>query len=523
MRNNLIDSLQETFGFVTELQKECLSFISPSKAGYHVWSPPCTPTCPNINNCPYDLILSFKIEKNNFLVALPKKRSKNLKITPASIIKFLQIVLETSFASEQKTNNILLLEQTLQFLAKQSNIEFYLFNNKGQIILSQNSSFVQLSPSDIWEKLGDTNDSEGFIKTQWGNFYYHLFVKNDKPIGLIIWKIKSFQKNVNFCPSRKDYSFAIIGKNYHFTEIKKLIRQIAATEHTILLQGESGTGKELFARYIHHLSPRKDDPFIAINCAAIPENLLESELFGYEDGSFTGARRGGKPGKFELANGGTIFLDEIGDMPLPLQAKLLRVLEDRQVERIGATISRPVDIRVIAATNKNLKELIDAKLFREDLFFRLSVFPVYIPALRERRDDILLLLDFYLKNICLEQDKPFKIFSPETIEILQNYSWPGNIRELKNVVTYAVSLCKDDIITPQYLPKYLQNGVSFNKYQFTNVKSEHSFIEDEQLKNQLEILLAKYGKSTQSKKLIAQELGISLATLYRWLKKYRIR
>ncbi len=210
-------------------------------------------------------------------------------------------------------------------------------------------------------------------------------------------------------------------------------------------------------------------------------------------------------------------------MPLPLQAKLLRVLEDRQVERIGATISRPVDIRVIAATNKNLKELIDAKLFREDLFFRLSVFPVYIPALRERRDDILLLLDFYLKNICLEQDKPFKIFSPETIEILQNYSWPGNIRELKNVVTYAVSLCKDDIITPQYLPKYLQNGVSFNKYQFTNVKSEHSFIEDEQLKNQLEILLAKYGKSTQSKKLIAQELGISLATLYRWLKKYHIR
>lgn len=198
--------------------------------------------------------------------------------------------------------------------------------------------------------------------------------------------------------SRRFFFLLFQVKTLVFLEIKDLVRQIAVTDSTVLLQGESGTGKELFARYIHYLSPRKNHPFIAINCAAIPDNLLESELFGYEDGSFTGARRGGKPGKFELANGGTIFLDEIGDMPLQLQAKLLRVLENRQVERIGATVSRPIDVRIIAATNKDLKELIDAKLFREDLFFRLNVFPVFIPPLRERRDDILLLLDFYLKK-----------------------------------------------------------------------------------------------------------------------------
>jgi DNA-binding NtrC family response regulator len=520
--DSFIDSLKETFGVVTNLPEKCFSFISLPKTGYRVWAPPCTPTCPEGTACPYELILSFKLEEDIFVVALPKNIDRDLKLTPAFLVKFLLTVLEMLYIPEQKSDNLLIAE-ALQFLANQFNIEFFLFDNKGQLILSQTHSPIQLSTFTLWEKVSQTGEPEGFIKTRWGNFYYRIFTKDGITTGSIVWKTEPTKQEENKFLFHDDSFFTIPGKNPRFLEIKDLVRQIAVTDSTVLLQGESGTGKELFARYIHYLSPRKNHPFIAINCAAIPDNLLESELFGYEDGSFTGARRGGKPGKFELANGGTIFLDEIGDMPIQLQAKLLRVLENRQVERIGATVSRPIDVRIIAATNKDLKELIDAKLFREDLFFRLNVFPVFIPPLRERRDDILLLLDFYLKNICLEQDKPFKIFSPEAIEILQNYDWPGNIRELKNVVTYAVSICKGDIITLHYLPKYLQNGLSSTKSQFGEVKTTHPIIQVDQLKDQLEILLAKYGNSTQSKKLIAQELGISLATLYRWLRKYHLR
>ncbi|WP_018084999.1 sigma-54 interaction domain-containing protein [Desulfurispora thermophila] len=522
MRKAFIDSLKETFGLVTNLPEKCLSLIPLPKVGYRVWAPPCTPTCPEGAVCPYSLILAFKLAEDVFWAAWPKEIDRSLNLTPALLVKFLLTVLEMLFASEQKSDNTLTTE-ALQFLTSQFDTNFFLFNNKGQVILSQSHTPIQLSASALWENLIRTGEPEGFIDTRWGKFYYHVFLKNGKMTGLLAWKPEPAQQEETESFLQNESYFTIPGKNHRFLEIKKLARQIAVTNNTVLLQGESGTGKELFARYIHYLSPRKERPFIAINCAAIPDNLLESELFGYEEGSFTGARRGGKPGKFELANGGTIFLDEIGDMPTQLQAKLLRVLEERRVERIGATVSYPVDIRVIAATNKNLKELIDAKLFREDLFFRLNVFPVHIPPLRERRDDIPLLLDFYLKNICLEQNKPFKIFSPEAVQILRDYNWPGNVRELKNVVAYTVSLCEGDIITPHYLPKYSQNGLSSSKLQFTAVKTGRPLIQDGQLKERLEILLAEYGHSTQSKKLIAQELGVSLATLYRWLKKYRLK
>ncbi|TYP54224.1 sigma-54 interacting transcriptional regulator [Thermosediminibacter litoriperuensis] len=512
--------LAEDLG-LEKIKKECETYIFLRASGYDVFSPPCSEKCPIAKECPYDLVISFQLNKENFSLGLPK--DKTLKVLPATIVKLLFVAYEKSLILEEKTNDISLVENALKFLANQLNMEFLLFDKSERLLLSQCISPYQLPFSEGREKLNISSDPEGITKTALGNYYYHKFIRNGDTEGILLWRTKSIKKKENDAQKIKDHYFALVGKNPHFVEIKRLLRQIAETDHTVLLQGESGTGKELFARYIHNLSSRKDNPFIAINCAAIPENLLESELFGYEDGSFTGARRGGKPGKFELADGGTIFLDEIGDMPLPLQAKLLRVLEDRRVERIGAMALRPVDIRVVAATNKNLKELIDKKMFREDLFFRLNVFPINIPPLRERRDDILLLLDFYLKNICLEQDKCFKVFSPEAFEILQNYNWPGNIRELKNVVTYAASICKEDVISPQYLPKYLQNGMPPEIPTIDDSKGEFLTSDEDKLKNQLEIMLEKYGRSTHAKKTIACEMGISLATLYRWLKKYKLK
>lgn len=514
--------LEEVFNATDMIQIEnsCKELALRPNSHLAVFSPPCSEFCPYKDECKYELIISFKIFEEEFTYGLPK--GKSFKIPPAAFLKLLSLLCESLTVMEEKSINSEIIKDAFQILASQLQVEFLLYNKKGDLILSH--LFLQQRPLFLegLEKLQISPNAEGTVKTSFGKFYYHRPLKGKEPEGVLLWRMKSAKKAENEAYKTNDHFFALIGKNPHFVEIKKLLKHIAQNDHTVLLQGESGTGKELFARYIHNLSPRKENPFIAINCAAIPENLLESELFGYEDGSFTGAKKGGKPGKFELADGGTIFLDEIGDMPMPLQAKLLRVLEDRRVERVGATSPRPVDIRVIAATNKDLKELIEKKMFREDLFFRLNVFPVNIPPLRERRDDIPLLLDFYLKNVIIEQDWGFKIFSPEAQEILKNYTWPGNIRELKNVVTYAASICKEDIITPDYLPKYLMTGAQSEVYVGGNLKGKSSFDGEKDVKHRLETLLEKYGRSTEAKKVIAGELGVSLATLYRWLNKYGI-
>jgi two-component system NtrC family response regulator len=232
----------------------------------------------------------------------------------------------------------------------------------------------------------------------------------------------------------------LVGNSANMREIYALAGQVAATNATVLITGESGTGKELLARAIHHASPRTNGPFVALNCASIPETLLESELFGFEKGAFTGADRT-KPGRLELAEHGTLFLDEIGDMPQSLQAKLLRTLQDRSLERLGATKTVEIDVRIIAATNKNIQELVRQGRFRDDLFYRLSVFPIHIPPLRERRDDIALLALYFLKRFAEEMGKAVKGISQDALNSLRSYSWPGNVRELQNVIERAVILC----------------------------------------------------------------------------------
>ena len=242
----------------------------------------------------------------------------------------------------------------------------------------------------------------------------------------------------------------IIGEDGKLRQVSQQLHRAAATDATVLLEGESGTGKELFARALHALSPRADGPFVAINCAAIPESLLESELFGYEKGAFTGATQR-KPGRFELAHRGTLFLDEIGDLPLALQAKILRALEEKQFERVGGTQSLHVDARVVAATNRNLKQRVNERQFREDLYFRLSVFPIEIPLLRERGDDVLILARHFVDKFCKDLNKKLLMLAPTALDDLKAYPWPGNVRELQNCIERAVILADGDAIHQRHL------------------------------------------------------------------------
>ncbi|MBF8983831.1 sigma 54-interacting transcriptional regulator [Lutibacter sp. B2] len=308
----------------------------------------------------------------------------------------------------------------------------------------------------------------------------------------------------------------MIGESFQMKQTKNKAKTVANSHSTILIQGESGTGKEILARAIHGYSDRKNKPFIGINCAAIPDALLESELFGYEEGAFTGAKRGGKLGKFQLAEGGTIFLDEIGEMPLHLQTKLLRVLQERKIEKVGGCKSIPINVRVTAATNKNLEEMVEHREFREDLFYRLNVIPIDIPPLRERKGDIKILLEYFLKVYNGKLSKNIQEFSTEVESILLNYNWKGNVRELENVVEYAVNMEKSEYIRMNSIPqkiKEIKNEICSHVNIVTIHDMEKKLIED---------ALKFYGSSVKEKKMVAQALGVGLATLYRKMKEYNI-
>jgi DNA-binding NtrC family response regulator len=248
---------------------------------------------------------------------------------------------------------------------------------------------------------------------------------------------------------------SLVGDSPAMQKIFKLVRKVARSNATVLLRGESGTGKELIARAIHRHSRRASGPFYAINCAAIPETLLESELFGYEKGAFTGADRR-KAGLFEAASGSTLFLDEIGDLPLPLQSKILRALQEREIRRVGGTESLPVDVRVVAATNRDLEEMIKAGRFREDLYYRLNVIPIVLPALRSRSEDIPALAEVFLRRAAAEHGRGAMRFSPEASAWLTAYSWPGNVRELESIVERAVLLSERPEIGPEDLPESIR-------------------------------------------------------------------
>lgn len=316
--------------------------------------------------------------------------------------------------------------------------------------------------------------------------------------------------------------FSILGDSKKMMLLKSKIRKISNSSSTVLITGESGTGKELVARAIHYEGNRKNKPFIAINCGAIPETLLESELFGYDKGAFSGANSNGRMGKFELANKGVIFLDEIGDMPLYLQVKLLRVLQEKTIVRIGSNKLVSLDLRVIAATNKDLKELVRRGKFREDLYYRLNVIPIEIPPLRERKGDLELLLNSLIDKYNIEFNKSVYLIEDNVLEMFRKYKWCGNIRELENVVEFMVSLCDEKgIINETMLPDSFIE--SFHEQMGLEEKGNDDIkeiiplkdIEKKYIKKAIEI----YGDTTEGKKIAAKKLGIGIATLYRRLEQ----
>jgi len=320
----------------------------------------------------------------------------------------------------------------------------------------------------------------------------------------------------------------IIGRSQIMQDVIEKAKIAAKSDSTIFLHGTSGTGKELFARSIHNASYRKDGPFVAVNCAALPENLIESELFGYEKGSFTGASQKGKTGKFEQANNGTLFLDEIADLPLHLQAKLLRVLQDKKIDRIGGSAQINVNVRIISATHKNLEEMVRNNEFREDLFYRLNVIPLHLPSLKDREEDVLLCSEYIIKKLCLKMNKSPKRISKDVETMFMGYGWPGNVRELENVLEYAINFSFDDEITAENLPEYfLANYAKKDNDEYINIESPEidnlkslGDITKEYEKKLIRKLISKYGNTTETKRKIAEKLGMSITTLYRKLNDY---
>lgn len=315
------------------------------------------------------------------------------------------------------------------------------------------------------------------------------------------------------------YSFAdIVGVNQQLRHIKNLALRAANSGSTVLIQGESGTGKELFAHAIHQASPRAESPFVRVNCAAMPEHLLESEMFGYEEGAFTGARKGGKPGKFELAHRGVIFLDEIGDMPLAMQSKLLAVLQEREMERVGGTKPIRVDVQIIAATNRDLQDMVIKGKFREDLFYRLNVVTINVPALRDRREDIPLLVKYLVPKLNRRMHTQVEKIAPETTEFLSRYDWPGNVRELENLLERAINVAdlhQQDCLTQEHFP-FLASLLSLPMQTHTSVDNLGEAVEQTEKATILRVLVA----TGNNKARAARILGINKSVLYRKLEKY---
>ena len=385
---------------------------------------------------------------------------------------------------------------------------------------------------DILNFIKKTNENN-FSKYKMGSFSYNKRNRNVKGIyninkiiikgkfkGYVIDFIEKKEAIKTYNKINKDYKITldnIIGNSDLIVQTKRNALIASRSTSTILITGESGTGKELFARSIHNHSDRVDNPFVTVNCAAIPDNLLESELFGYEEGSFTGAKKGGKLGKFELADKGTIFLDEIGDMSLHLQAKLLRVLQERELDKIGGKSNIFIDVRIIAATNKNLETMVKNGSFREDLYYRLNVIPIKLPSLRERRGDIPLLINYMIDEYSHKLEKEILGIDENAKQLLINYSWPGNIRELQNVIEYSINMSQSKVLTLDSMPKSIMK-IDYDKKE--EGTEEIRTLEELEIR-EIKKALIKYKDYKKDKELAAKSLGISRATLYRKLEKYK--
>ncbi|MBE6054845.1 MAG: sigma-54-dependent Fis family transcriptional regulator [Clostridium sartagoforme] len=404
-----------------------------------------------------------------------------------------------------------------------------ILDKKNINLLNEDINFIVPNFKNIVEKLSDDNKIiNKEIKLNHDSDYkveiiFKGIKNNNKIIGVVATLTKVKEKNIKNNYTGAFFNFSdIIGESDAIKNIITNSKIVANSPSTILIQGESGTGKEVLAQSIHNYSIRKNNKFIAINCGAIPANIMESELFGYEDGTFTGGKKGGKAGKIELANGGTLFLDEIGEMPLDMQVKLLRVLQEGRITKLGSSIEIPIDIRVIAATNKDLKMEVKKGRFREDLFYRLCVIPIKLPPLRERRGDVKLLIDYFLGSKAIKLNKEIPSISNELLYKLLNCNWQGNIRQLENCIENIVNLNGE--VSPDFfdecedINKEKVNGFSNNILSMKDLKRNDlslNYIEKEAIINAIKLNEFNITKS-------AKTLGISRNTLYLKIKKYNI-
>jgi len=410
-----------------------------------------------------------------------------------------------------------------------------LFGNKYKQLTATNIGEIIEEWDSVKEAINHEKNVTRFVNTK-ASRKHSCFAMTASPIYNpqddsieIVFVLKEDKSKTNKRQYQPYYTFdKIMGKDQNFVNTIEYAKKISNNRSTILISGESGCGKEVFAQSIHNYSKRMDEPFVALNCGAIPNQLIESELFGYEEGAYTGAKKGGNIGKFEQANNGTIMLDEIGEMPLDMQTRLLRVLQENIITRIGSQDPIPIDVRIIAATNKDLKKEVELGRFRKDLFYRLNVLPLYLPPLRERRSDIHLLFEYFMKSISEKYGKKEIQISDESRRIMENYNWPGNVRELENVVELIIG-------TESFPTKYfIKNSGQESQDLFAIVTEqektstpgerlenldpsqlEMSFVEKQHISKVLELF---EGNISQA----AQALGIQRNTLYSKIKKYQI-
>ena len=479
------------------------------------------------------------------LIAFTEGQAKIIKNNKDNLINFLgkmADLISNKLKAEIKAYELKLEKKKLETLIDSIDKAIVSIDTNG-VIYKYNSKFIEsfklnesVNDKSIFEVLNFTNKafSNGLKKYKSHSFHYknngyslkgiynvNEIMLNNELKGYVIDFIDKKDAIKNYNQINKEYKITlsnIIGDSEAIKNTKQEAFMAAKSNSTVLITGESGTGKELFARAIHNHSNRSENTFIAINCAAIPDNLLESELFGYEEGAFTGAKKGGNLGKFELAHNGTIFLDEIGDMSLHLQAKLLRTLQEKELNKIGSKSNIQIDVRVVAATNKHLEDMVKKGTFREDLYYRLNVIPINLPSLRERKSDIPLLIDFMVKEYTLKLNKNIVKVDEAVIETMVNYKWPGNIRELQNIIEYSINMSSSDTITIDLIPNKIKN------IEPQEIKSSNNNIItlEELEKSEIIKALNKYKYYKKDKELVAKALGISRATLYRKLDKYSI-
>ena len=477
------------------------------------------------------------------LIAFTKEQAEIINSNKENLLNFLgkmADLISNKLKAQIRTYELELEKKKLEILIDSMDKAILSINKYGKIE-KYNSKFIEIFKldnniynKDISEILSFTKHTKDNYENKTYSFYYKkgnytlngvysinkIILKNELK-GYVIDFIDKKNAIKNYNKINKDCRItldSIIGESNVIKATKREALIAAKSTSTVLITGESGTGKELFARAIHTHSDRCDNPFIAVNCAAIPDNLLESELFGYEEGAFTGAKKGGKLGKFELANRGTIFLDEIGDMSLNLQAKLLRVLQEKELNKIGSKSNISIDVRIVAATNKDLESMVSKGTFREDLYYRLNVIPISLPSLRERKDDIPLLINYMIKEYSIKLNKHVTGIDEDVLSLLINHRWPGNIRELQNIIEYSVNMSSNSIITMDIILNRIKN------IEYIEVTKSNEDIRtlDELEKKEIIKAINKYKDYKKDKELIAKALGISRATLYRKIEKYKI-